>query len=161
VTFVQWRERLEPRFGYWLASIVAGVRMLIRLRTFRVTLEVDGVEREYRTPLVFIGVGERELKIPTLGKRVPNGRRGLHVIVLRTRSGARAVATALAAAARGIERVSRTPELDAYFVEECTITAPFRKLAVDGELVTMRGPLHYSIARDALRVVVPEPRAEQ
>jgi len=32
---------------------------------------------------------------------------------------------------------------------------PLGTVAVDGELVAMRGPLHYRIARGALRVVVP------
>ena len=79
---------------------------------FRVTLEVDGVSREYLTPLVFIGVGERELQLPTLGARVQGGRTGLHVMVVRRRSGARALAMGLAAAARGVRAVARTPAMD-------------------------------------------------
>jgi len=153
-TYVQVRERLEPRLGYLLASFVAAVRIVVRLRTFRVTIEVDGVARTYRTPLVFIGVGERELRLPTLGSRVTGGQRGLHVLVVRSRSGARTVALALAAAARGIEAVSRTPALDAYLVDRCTIDAPFRTIALDGELVRASPPLEYRIAREALRVVV-------
>lgn len=155
-TYVRVRERLEKRFGYWIASFVAAVRILVRLRTFRVTIEVDGVSRTYRTPLVFIGVGERELKLPTLGARVSGGQRGLHVIVVRSRSGARTVALALAAAARGIEAVARTPALDAFLVDRCTIDAPFHAIAVDGEVVRATAPFEYRVAREALRVVVGE-----
>lgn len=155
-TYVQVRERLEKRFGYWIASLVAAVRILVRLRTFRVTIEVEGVARTYRTPLVFIGVGERELKLPTLGARVSDGQRGLHVIVVRSRSGARTVAAALAAAARGIEAVTRTPAMDAFVVDRCTIDAPFHTIAVDGELVRAASPFEYRIAREALKVVVAE-----
>ena len=155
-TYVRVRERLETRFGYWLASLVAAVRILVRLRTFRVTIEVDGVQRTYRTPLVFIGVGERELKLPTLGSRVSGGQRGLHVIVVRSRSGARTLAVALAAAARGIEAVARTPDLDAFLVDRCTIDASFHTIAVDGELVAGTAPFEYRLAREALRVVVAE-----
>jgi len=42
VTYVRTRERLEPRLGYWLASAAAGLRILARLRSIRVTLEVNG-----------------------------------------------------------------------------------------------------------------------
>lgn len=156
-TYVRVREQLEKRLGYWLASLVSAFRILVRLRTFRVTIEVEGVARTYRTPLVFIGVGERELKLPTLGARVPGGRRGLHVMVLRSRSGARTVALALAAAARGIEAMARTPAMEAFIVDRCTIDAPFRTIAVDGELVRATAPFEYRVAREALRVVVGEP----
>ena len=91
VTFVRSREALERRLGYKLASLVAAARLLMRMRNFRVRLQVEGVAREYVTPLVFIGVGERELRLPTLGARVPHGKTGLHVMVVRRRSGARRV----------------------------------------------------------------------
>lgn len=154
-TFVRARERLERRLGYWLASAIAAIRILMRLRTVTVTIEVDGVSRTYRTPLVFIGVGERELRLPTLGARVEGGRSGLHVIVVRSRTGARIIALALAAAARGLRAVARTPALDAFVVDRCTITGSFHAIAVDGEVVRATSPLEYRLERGALRVVVP------
>ena len=36
----------------------------------------NGKLKYYRTPLVFVGVGERELQLPSLGKRVKGGKRG-------------------------------------------------------------------------------------
>src|SRR3712207_2096723 len=86
VKLVRTREHLERRLGYWLSSAAASLRVFLGLPQFDVELEVDGVARRYRTPLVFVGVGERELRLPTLGKRVPNGRRGLHVMVVRGRT---------------------------------------------------------------------------
>src|SRR6185295_11107390 len=65
VRFVRHRDQLEARLGYHIASLAAGVRLVVRMPTFRVTLEVEGATREYVTPLVFVGVGERELKLPT------------------------------------------------------------------------------------------------
>ena len=157
-TYVRTRERLEQRLGYWVSSIVAALRILVRLRRVRVTLEVNGTHAEYDTPLVFIGLGERELKLPTLGKRVPNGRHGLHVMVVRSRSGARVLALALAAAARGIRAVARTPALDAYLVETLRIelhhAARRGRIAVDGEIIDADARLEYRIRRKALRVVV-------
>ncbi|HEU4723170.1 MAG TPA: diacylglycerol kinase family protein, partial [Gemmatimonadaceae bacterium] len=95
VRFVRIRERLERRFGYRIASALAALRILFQLRDFAVEVEVEGKPRIYRTPLVFIGVGERELQLPTLGRRVADGQRGLHVMVVRGRSRARVLALAL------------------------------------------------------------------
>jgi len=160
-TYVRTRERLEPRLGYWLSSIIAALRILVRLRRVRVTVEVNGVHAEYDTPLVFIGVGERELRLPTLGKRVAAGHRGLHVMVIRSRSGARVLALALAAAARGVRAVAKTPALDAYLVDALRIElhrATRRgRIAVDGEIIDADSPLEYRLRREALRVVVAGP----
>ena len=110
--------------------------------------------REYITPLVFIGVGERELRLPTLGARVPDGKTGLHVMVVRRRSGARALALGLAAAARGVKAVSRTPALDAFLVNSCRIERRARSVSVDGEIVQIAPPLEYRHVPGHLRVVV-------
>ena len=155
VTFVRARERLERQLGYHVASVVAGIRLLFRLPTFRVTLEVEGVVRQYVTPLVFIGVGERELQLPTLGARIQGGRTGLHVMVVRQRSGARALATGLAAATRGVSAVSRTPAMDVFLVNACRIESRTRRAAIDGELVIVHPPLEYRHLPGHLKVVVP------
>jgi diacylglycerol kinase family enzyme len=155
VSFVRARERLEKRMGYRLASIIAGFQLLLRMPAFRVTLEVEGVTRHYLTPLVFLGVGERELKLPTLGARVPDGKTGLHVMVVRERSGARALAAGLAAAAKGIEAVSRTPAMDVFLVDSCVIESRAHSAAVDGEIVKLPRPLQYRHVSGCLQVVVP------
>jgi diacylglycerol kinase family enzyme len=164
VGFVRRRDALERWLGYRVASIVAGLSLLRRLRTFRVTLDLDGKICEYQTPLVFIGVGERELKLPTLGSRVKGGKRGLHVMVLRTRSGARTLALAFAAMARGVNAVAHTPALDAFIVDRLRIE-PRRKIkdwhiAIDGEVIRVEPPLEYHLTRDGLSVIVPAPRSE-
>ncbi|MEP6732645.1 MAG: diacylglycerol kinase family protein [bacterium] len=156
VHFVRVREYLEPRFGYAIASAIAALRILFQLRMISVELEVDGQRRTYRTPIVFIGNGERELKLPLLGKRVPNGQRGLHVLIVRGRSRARLLAIALNAVARGVKTAARTPELDSFIVDHCTITLrrPGR-IAVDGELVSVGTTLEYELKRDAIQVICP------
>ncbi len=161
VTFVRVRERWRPRLGYWIASAIAAAHILMRVPKFRVAVEIDGIRREYYTPLVFVGVGERELKLPTLGARVPGGRRGLHVMIVRSGTGARILALGLAAAARGIHAVARTPAMDAFFVDRCRIEprsggAPIRTISIDGEIVSVQPPLDYEFVRDGLRVVSGE-----
>ena len=152
--FVKGRNKWEPRFGYWLASTISMIRNLIRIQPFTLWFRADAGERPYRTPLVFIGVGERELKLPTLGNRVEGGRPGLHVMIVRGRTRARIVALAFAAAARGVQAVSRTPHLDSLIVERCRIEQRHATLAVDGEIVRITSPLEYRFGEGALKLVV-------
>ena len=155
VGYVRTRDRLEKRLGYRLASVIAVLRTFIRMYTMSVELEVEGKIRRYKTALVFVGVGERELKAPKLGARVEGGRHGLHVIIVTGRRRARLVAMAMAAAARGVEHASEGPELDTFIVERCTIHLASRRppVAVDGEIMRLPAPLELRIERNALKVV--------
>lgn len=163
VTFVRLRERLEPRLGYRLATIVAGMRLLVRPRVFTVEVEIEGTLRRYVTPLVFVGVGERDLKLPSLGGRAKDGRRGLHLLIVRGRSRARLAALAFAAAARGTRSAALTPALEGFIVNQFTIGMRRRqgRVATDGELTTMSAPLEYRWIPDGVQIVtpsVPRPR---
>jgi diacylglycerol kinase family enzyme len=163
VTFVRVRERLEKRFGYKIASALAFARMLSELRTFGVTLEAEGKKKTYRASLVFIGVGERELRMPALGSRVKNGRSGLHVMIVRGRKPARLFAVALSAIAKGTKETEDLPEFDDFLVDSCTIDLNHGSatIGLDGELKALRTPLNYRIERAALRLVVSRPTREQ
>jgi diacylglycerol kinase family enzyme len=158
VTFVRIRDRLERRLGYHLASFVAAFRLLLRPYAFTVEVEVEDKLRSNITPLVFVGVGERELKLPTLGGRARAGRRGLHLMIVRGRSRARVAALAFAAAARGTRFAARSPSLEAHVVQQFTIRLrrPRAIVATDGELHTMTAPLRYRWIPDAVRIVAPE-----
>jgi diacylglycerol kinase family enzyme len=155
VTFMRVRERLEKRFGYAIASFLAMIRTFVLMPMMAVELLVEGKSVVYRTPLVFIGVGERELRAPSLGGRVEDGKRGLHVIVVRGRRRAGILATALAAIARGVKTTSRTPELESFLVERCSISMkrPFATVSLDGEAEVMPTPLEYRLERDIIRIV--------
>ena len=159
VTFVRVRERLEKHLGYKLASVVALLRTWAHLRTFTVTLEVEGVRKTYRSSMVFIGCGERELQMPILGNRVKNGRRGLHVMIVDGRKRARMFAVALAGVAKGTKEAEKLPEFDDFLIDSFRIdlTRSHALIALDGELKEMRTPLDYRIERDALKLVVPAP----
>ncbi|MEO7823067.1 MAG: diacylglycerol kinase family protein [Gemmatimonadaceae bacterium] len=163
VTFVRVRERFEKTFGYRIASFIALLRMFSTLRTFSVELEVDGATKSYRTPLVFIGVGERELKLPELGSRVANGKRSLHVMVIQGRKPARLFAVALAGIASGISKAKQLPEFDSFLVDRVIVdlTRPGATIALDGELKAHASPLEYRIERDAIRLVVPQSKQDE
>jgi diacylglycerol kinase family enzyme len=158
--FVRRRDRLERWCGYHAASLIAGLWVLFRAPVTRVAVEVDGVQRVYRTPLVFLGVGERELRVPELGAHTAHGRRGLHLMIVRSRTGARLASLALQAAARGVHAVSRTPAMDSLIVDRCVIEVATGVASIDGELIAVTPPLEYEFMPDALSVVVGERREE-
>ncbi len=156
-TFVRVRERFEQRFGYTIATVLAFITMFSSLRTFGVELEVEGIRKSYRSSLVFIGVGERDLKLPALGSRVRNGKRGLHVMIVQGRRPARLFAVALAGIARGTRQAAKLPQFDAFIVDSCQIDLRRSRspIALDGELKLLVTPLQYRLERDAIRLVVP------
>jgi diacylglycerol kinase family enzyme len=160
VSFVDLRERLERRVGYRLASLLAFVRMFFRLRRVYVELEVNGTSHRYRSALVFVGVGERTLQVPELGSRVAAGKRSLHIFVVQESRPARVLTLGLAAALRGVPRARRSPAMDTFLVDRCTIDLgrPRALVAVDGEVVQMNGPLEYRIERDHLHLVTAPAR---
>jgi len=158
VIFMQVRERLEPTFGYRISSFLALIWTFFRMPTIAVGVEIDGKQQIYRTPILFVAVGERELQVPTLGGRVPGGKRGLHVMVVHGRRRARFFLLALDAFANGIREASRSPELDAFLVESCSITMRRKRVRIsfDGEAQYTTAPLEYRLERDILRVVVSD-----
>lgn len=157
VAYVRLRDRAERYFGYRIASLVAAARMFMSMRPVEIELDVDGERRHYSTPAVFIGVGERETRSPTLGNRVPGGRHCLHVIVVREHRAARLLVLALDAATRGLSQVARTLELDSFMVDSLTIKMRrLHHVAVDGEIIGGGSALEYRLAKDALTIVVPD-----
>jgi diacylglycerol kinase family enzyme len=159
VTFMRTREKLEKRLGYRLSSFIAGVLTFFRMPTIAVEVEIEGKKSTYRTPLLFIAVGERELKLPTLGGRVPGGKRGLHVMIVSGRRKARIFMLALDAFTGGVRKASRTPELDSFIVDRCSISMrrSRTRISFDGEAQDIETPLEYELERDILLLVGGEP----
>ena len=156
VRFVKRRESLERPLGYRMASVVASLRVFAASHHFRLELNVGGHRHLYRTTLAFIGVGERELRIPILGGRVKGGRRGLHVMIPRATSRARLLMIAATSAFRGVQAAVGGLDIDSFLVESCTMDLrhDHDDIAVDGEIAPATTPLRYRLERDALRVVV-------
>ena len=156
VLFVRTRDHLEKKFHlpYYIASFFAGIRMLAGLGTVRIQLDVDGKRTEYETPLLYIGVGERETKGKSVGQPKEGGQRGLHIMVVHGSARARLLALSLASAARG-HGISRSPHVDSFLVDSCRIELAGGKwtVALDGELKEVESPLEYSLERGALKVV--------
>jgi diacylglycerol kinase family enzyme len=156
--FVRRRERLERRLGYRAASVAAAVWTAWRLPRLSVRLEAAGRSRELAGPLVFVGVGERELHARGLGLPERGGARGLHVLAVRGSSRLRLLGAAVRALAPGARPWSRGGRVESLVVQRCEITLPrgHGRVALDGETAYIPGTLRYELARDALRVMMPE-----
>jgi len=158
VRYVRTRDRLERHLGYGPASFLAAIRMMTSVRRMGVEIEVERRAKIFRTPLVFIGVGERELKFPVLGRRVPDGRRGLHVMVVKGRSRLRLVAIGMTAVLRGLDAVSRSGHFDDIIADRLRIDMLGAGwVALDGEVALLGTPLDYELRCGALSVVCPPP----
>jgi diacylglycerol kinase family enzyme len=159
VRFVETRDRLVPYLGYWLASFVAGVRILRSLHDVAVKLEVGAETRLYRAPLVFIAVGERNLAPLKLGSPVGEAGGALHVIVPRGRRQARRFVRAYARSDRGAAIEAHPLGLDGVLVQgfRLDLRKPVVKFATDGEIRRQGTPLEYRLVPKALNVVVPGP----
>ena len=157
--YVRTRERMEPVLGYWLGSVAAGLRVLFTLHPIPVVLAANGATRSCRAPLVFVGVGERKLGLPGLGQPVPDGRRGLHVVLPRGRRQARRFARAFARLDQGYPVAARALGVDTAIVDRLSLTLHARsaEVGLDGELRRFTTPLEYRFAPDALRLVMPPP----
>jgi diacylglycerol kinase family enzyme len=154
VRFVRTREHLERYMNYYMASMIAGIRRLVRLHSAR--LYLNGVK--LRSPLAFIGVRERELSYPVLGQTVDHGQHGLHVIVVRTKNRWEMLKLSFHAIFRGISPLEKAKQVENRIVDSITIDNHYRKqgiyVALDGEIALLQTPLHYRYARDVLKVVV-------
>jgi diacylglycerol kinase family enzyme len=158
VDFVRHRESRERYLGYHVASLIAAISVWLRPRWVEVGLRTTQGERQtFRTPLLFVSVGEREFGRGGLGKRrpPPDGARALHVVVVDERRRPRIAALIFGALLRGSDEFLRLEAIDSHLVPEADVVLRHRRatIAVDGELVAMDTPLHFELKTDAVRLV--------
>ncbi|CAA6804235.1 MAG: Diacylglycerol kinase catalytic region [uncultured Thiotrichaceae bacterium] len=153
VHFVRTRNQLQSDMGYHSASIIAGLRRLIRFRSSRVILD----QIKIRSPLVFVGVEERELSFPHLGQYQDEGREGLHLIAVKSRSRFDTLKIAINAILRGIDPLDKAEKVENNVLDSLQLDFPQKSsklyVAADGELVKLESPLRYRYARNELAVV--------
>lgn len=155
VYFVRTRNELQSGMGYHSASIIAGLRRLMRFRSSSIILD----QVKIRSPLVFIGVEERELSFPHLGQYRDKGRQGLHLIAMKSCSRFDALKIAINAMLRGVDPLEKAEKVENSLLDslQLDVIRKSRKIhvAVDGELVVLESPLRYRYARNELAVVTP------
>ena len=156
VDFVRRRESAERWSSYAIASLVAALGVWHHPRVLDVRLRADdGRPTDFRTPLLFVGVGERNFGRGGLGARRRGGASALHVLVVGARARTRMAIMAIEALTHGLDGFVRADEVAAYLATEAVaaMSHPAGTIAVDGELIPARSPLHYTLRRGAVRIV--------
>ncbi|WP_020559774.1 diacylglycerol/lipid kinase family protein [Thiofilum flexile] len=155
VRFVRTRDYLERYMGYRSASVLAAIRRLVRLRSSRLFFNAEKV----RTPLAFIGLRERELSFPSLGKELEQGAHGLHVIILKVETRWEMIRLMFNIIVRGLDPLQKARKVDSRMLESVEIDNHYRKrsiyVALDGELTLQNTPLKYHYIKNGLKVVIP------
>jgi diacylglycerol kinase family enzyme len=154
-SIVEEREALRRR-GHrkWTAMALATVRVLRKYRGVTVSVDIDGRRHTWRTPFVFIGNNEYDIDGPRVGgrSRLDAGR----LVVYRApRVRARHLPVLVAKALLGRRQAGDFEILPAVELWIDAGGARHLRVAVDGEVLSMRAPLHYRARPNALRVVVP------
>ena len=156
-SIVEAREELR-RQGHskWPAMAIATLRVLRRYRGVTVSIDVDGQRRTWRTPFVFVGNNEYAIDGIRLGARARLDE-GQLFVYLAPRVRARHLPVLLAKALLG--RARQSGEFEIVPATELwidTSRARRMRVAFDGEVMTMRMPLHYRTCPKALPVVLPQ-----
>lgn len=155
---VRERKRQQTRLGRgkrW-ALFWATLTAMRRSAFLHVRLRLDGGEREYRTPFVFIGNNRYVMEGFNIGVRdgLRDGLLSVYVMQRRTRLGL--VGLGIRAL---FARLRQAKDFEAMTAQALSIASRHRFLlvATDGEVSRMETPLHYHVHPLALRVVVPKP----
>ena len=155
---VEERETLRRQgYGKWPAMAIATFRVVRRYRGVAVRIDIDGRQRTWRTPFVVVGNGEYTLEGIRLGARARLDQ-GTLFVYLSPRARARDLPMLIARAMIGRASLSGAFEIVAardLTIETRARTARRVRVALDGEVVTMRTPLRYHARPGALQVVVP------
>ena len=151
---VRHRERIERVLPRLPAIWLAGMRVLIELPMMRLELGIAARRTYLKTPALWVGIGRNSLRLPTPGDSAVQGD-VLEIVTGRAETRRAVVALScrlLHHLRRGLE-----PQADNLAVERvASFTLHSRHaidIALDGEPFQMRGPLHFSLKKDALRVV--------
>lgn len=150
------RTRQQRRLGRgkrW-AMAWAILTTLRRSPFLRVRLRVDGEERNYRAPFVFIGNNVYNMEGFDIGTRERLDRGHLSIYV--TQHGGRLGLVALGFRAL-FGRLRQARDFEAMAAQQVDVETRHRVLpvATDGEVTSMKTPLHYRSLPGALRVIVP------
>lgn len=142
------RGSIQGRLGKWPAAMMGIAKVLIRYRTYRVT--IDG--KSVTTPFVFVGNNDYKLELAGLGNRtkLDGGKMCVYIVNSSRRwSLVRMFVKSLFGAVRADK------ELIMYRTSSLTIESRPHKMHVshDGEISTLALPLRYELHAGSLKVV--------
>jgi diacylglycerol kinase family enzyme len=154
------RERLRRRAGLrkWAAMAIAGLHMLRVFPVRRLRVRAEGWVDPCRTPCLFVGNNKYtfNLTAPRKRERLDGGELWFYIVRHETRL------ALLWFTFRSLFGLADTEiDLRVFGAKQADISARARRkrlaVALDGEVVFLRPPLHYRIRAGELRVCAPIP----
>jgi len=142
--------------GKWPAFLWAAVTVLRRYPFLQSRLIVDDAEFNTLTPFVFVGNNVYEMESFNIGTRTHLDQGVLSVYVTHRTGRAGLLRLAVRALFR---RLQEADDFMALTTRELTVDTRRKRpvrVATDGEIALMQGPLHYRVLAGALNVLVPE-----
>lgn len=153
---VRHRDREKSHLGWKkvLSGLFAAWRVFIKLPVYEITIQSEGVELRTRTPFVFVGNNAYSLSLYNFGGR---DRLDKGVLSLYASQRPGRVALLRVAVSTLFLGKERAPDFDHFESSLISIRARkrFIPVSLDGEVVSLRSPLQYSIRPRSLRVRVP------
>ncbi|OTG62502.1 diacylglycerol kinase [Acinetobacter sp. ANC 3903] len=154
--FIQRRELYNRRLGrFTLHAYTSALDVLIRDRKeLKLEIEVDGKKYPVKTPLIFFG--NNQLQLAEMNLRIAEcAEKGKVVGVVVAKSDKRTLFKILWQLIRG--NLDHAPDVYSFSADHVQIHSKAKKLtlALDGEIVEMQPPLHISVRKHALKIMVP------
>jgi len=153
------RERLRSTgLQKWAAMALAGLHMLRVFPVHRLRVRAEGWVEPCRTPSLFVGNNKYTLNLRALGRRekLDGGELWFYIVKHQTRL------SLLWFTLRSLLGLANSEhDLRVFGAKQADIGARARKkrvaVALDGEVMFLRPPLHYRIRGGELRVCAPVP----
>jgi len=140
--------------GKWPAMLDASLRVFLRFPLMTIRLETSDGSLTRTTPFLFVGNNEYEMKPLRIGDR-QSLKRGELCAYLLKHTGRLAFLRILLMAILGMKH-----ERDFTFILSREVQVQMRRrhimVSADGQVMTLKTPLHYRIRPKALRVFAPE-----
>lgn len=152
---VRQREKIQRRgFRKWTAFAAAVFRTLVRWPLTHVRMVVDGRATRRLTPFVFVGNNLYEMEGLRMGSRSRIDAGELCVCSARSMSRWGLLRMIVRGLLGGLRS---SGDIDMTCARELRVGTRRRRVnvALDGEVVRLRAPLHYVIRPAALRVIAP------
>ncbi|CAM2977431.1 diacylglycerol/lipid kinase family protein [Acinetobacter celticus] len=154
--FIQKRELYNRYFGRFpFNAYTSGLDVLIRDRKeLKLKVEVDGIQYPVKTPLIFFGNNQLQLADLNL-KIAESAAKGRVAGVVVAKSDKLTLFKMLWQLIQG--NIEKAPDVYSFDAEQVVIYSDRKKLtvALDGEIVEMKPPLHIRVQKNALKIKVP------
>lgn len=154
--FIQQRENYNRILGRFpIHAYTSALEVMLRHRKeLKIEVEVDGQRYRVKTPLVFFGNNQLQLKELNL-KIAQQVAEGKVAGVIVAKSDKLTLFKTLWQLMRG--KLEQTPDVYSFAAQQVKIYSRAKRLtlAIDGEIVEVESPLRISVDQHALKIMVP------